>query len=339
MRKFNAIVSSEVEPSVNDLWLNDGTLKYFGKNGWTSLIKIPERLTLPEEEVIPTFSVSNSPEDKRTNRLLAADILFDKVEAVRIKGIQNDVTYNTIGIYHDGYITAIQKNDFVVFNVSFEDGSITVETKVNVGKTLPYVELKVGDTNEIMQYNIEHLPNGEFFMHIEYGYGVGTFHDGIGGFAHITNAYGNELFYKINIDGSIMPDRDYIKPNQPYTLKINQSLIGTKLEDVVSSALKKAGELVVKSTSGPISYTRNTDSNENMVYFTDEDMNGQITRITYNNTNKMLTAVKVPMKKVSAVEVGGISQGKAIADADSTTLLNKFNELLAELRKSGVIAE
>ena len=45
------------------------------------------------------------------------------------------------------------------------------------------------------------------------------------------------------------------------------------------------------------------------------------------------------MKKVNAVEIGGISQGKAIANASETDLLTKFNTLLTELRSSGVIAE
>lgn len=46
MRRLNGIVESEFAPSVKDMWLYKGSLKYFGPNGWTN-VKLEGDYTLP----------------------------------------------------------------------------------------------------------------------------------------------------------------------------------------------------------------------------------------------------------------------------------------------------
>lgn len=47
MKRLNGIVESEFVPSTNDLWLNKGTLKYFGPNGWTDVKVNIKELNIP----------------------------------------------------------------------------------------------------------------------------------------------------------------------------------------------------------------------------------------------------------------------------------------------------
>lgn len=42
MKRYRQIVNSLNAPGVNDLWLHDGILKYFGKSGWTPLLGVDD---------------------------------------------------------------------------------------------------------------------------------------------------------------------------------------------------------------------------------------------------------------------------------------------------------
>lgn len=202
------------------------------------------------------FSLDTTPEAKAENLRIANEILFDKVENVCVKGTIDGVTYDTIGVYSNGTIAALQGDYHLVFDVNFDTGEITIISKSKVSSLLTCTELQVGNDESVMQFNRENLTAGVFFLKLDYGYGVGTFQPEQGGFAHITSAKGDEVFYNITPTGAVIRDDDYVKP----------------------------------------------------------------------------------LHKATPKEVGGITQGAAISNAGYGDAINKFNQLLEELRKSGVLA-
>lgn len=154
------------------------------------------------------------------------------------------------------------------------------------------VHLDIGDLQEVKDNNLNALKNtqGHFFANIDYGYGVGTYQSGIGGFVHVTTAYGNEVFYSIKADGSIRREDDYIKPNEPYTVHLDAEEIGIELGDILASKVYQAGELIVTGSTGMITYTRAAGSTDTAVYFTDNRKDGKLAVLTYTVSAKTITA-------------------------------------------------
>lgn len=172
------------------------------------------------------------------------------------------------------------------------NGSINIQTCSLPISTKLAIHLDIGNLQEVKDNNIAALKNtqGHFFVNIDYGYGVGTYQTGLGGFAHVTTAYGNEVFYKINADGSVVNDNDYIKPNEPYTVHLDASQIDTTLDDITAAKVQEAGELIVSGSSGLITYTRAADSTETTIYFTDNRKDGKLAVLTYTASTKIITA-------------------------------------------------
>jgi hypothetical protein len=80
----------------------------------------------------------------------------------------------------------------------FDGGWKSIEDRV-----APYVDLQIGNSDEVKQYNMERLQIGPFFTNIDYGFGVGTWNPTSGGTAHIVTAYGNTVYYNISEDGIV----------------------------------------------------------------------------------------------------------------------------------------
>lgn len=152
--------------------------------------------------------------------------------------------------------------------------------------------LEIGDSEEIKRINMKILKEAgnHFFTAINYGYGVGTYQSGVGGFAHVTTAYGNEVFYDISKDGAVIKNELYIKPNDPYTVNLNASDIEVELDDIKSSKVLNAGELIISGSTGLITYTRAADSTDSAIYFTDNRKDGKLAVLTYSPLTKIITS-------------------------------------------------
>lgn len=150
------------------------------------------------------FRITEDPTELSNNLNLAANILFEKCVSVKLIGTLNNIEYNLIGTYCNGYITSPSENSILVFNVDFNNGDITLFTTYNLNQILPYIPLEIGDSDEVKSKNKKNLSiGGHFFTQIDYGFGVGIYNSANGGFAHITTAYGNEVFYNISSDGAV----------------------------------------------------------------------------------------------------------------------------------------
>ncbi len=217
--------------------------------------------------------------------------------------------------------------------------------KLQNGK-LTCLQLQIGNSNEVKQSNLKALSAiaGFFFTELDYGYGVGTFQAGVGGFAHVVTAYDNDAYYDIAADGSISKNSNYISPNEPYTVNLTSEQIDITLDDVTASKVANCGEIIITGTTGTVTYTRTADSTSAAVYFSDERKDGKITVLTYTASTKKITpAVINPyLPAASTSAIGGVKMVNAIEDivassATAESVANKLNDVLAALRTAGIL--
>ena len=335
MKKFQGIIESPTPPPINCFWLYNGTVRYFNnKTGkWESVNSSESnsdilKITISEEDLNKVLNgeqviIKNNKISPYANVLILESgkypYYFNKV--MQSNGTSQYITGNIHTKNHEfGNLGAI-----------VSEGVITL-TSVFVNYSNAIVELEIGDSNEIKEHNLNNLVQGHFFTHLDYGYGVGTFQTKIGGFAHVTTAYGNEVFYSIKDDGSIIKDEDYIKPNEPYTIQLDSNDIGKPLEDVMASHILNCGEIIVNGVTGPVTYTRSVDSTESMIYF-----------ISSKTITSAISKYTVPAATKSSI--GGVKAMTNIADVvnGSTTqdtvdvLVGTVNSLLPQLRAVGLI--
>ena len=205
MKRFRYIIQDINAPSQEDIWLKDGKLYYFN-DGWKSL---EDRVSLANTEgqeakiTAPVIKLSNTTEDKAQNITICSEISTTEVISVDIEGTINGITYDAVGIYHNGTVSILEGNKVTVFDIDFNTGRVNIDSKYDTSKLLPYVDLEIGDSDTVKQYNKEHLPTGSFFVAIDYGYGTGTWNSTSGGTAHIVTATGNTVEYNISADGSV----------------------------------------------------------------------------------------------------------------------------------------
>lgn len=217
--------------------------------------------------------------------------------------------------------------------------------KLQDGK-LTCLQLQIGNSNGVKQSNLKALSaiTGFFFTELDYGYGVGTFQAGVGGFAHVVTAYDNDAYYDIAADGSISKNSNYISPNEPYTVNLTSEQIDVTLDDVTASKVANCGEIIITGTTGTVTYTRTADSTSAAVYFSDERKDGKITVLTYTASTKKITpAVINPyLPAASTSAIGGVKMVNAIEDivassATAESVANKLNDVLAALRTAGIL--
>lgn len=221
-------VFSEKEPSTNCIWIQkvNGILiqKVFTSNGWQvvgtpNVETVSEIVEMPEEITDKyVFRISDEATDLASNIDTASDIGLSKTVNVHVIGRLQDTEYDTVGVYHNGEISAVQGATHIVFKVNFNTGEITQHSYFDLSTFIEGIELEIGNSNAVKQANVEKLrkvtvKTNVFHAHIDYGIGVGTWVDGNGGFAHIVTPYGVEAFYDIAEDGTVSLNNEYINPS------------------------------------------------------------------------------------------------------------------------------
>lgn len=301
MKTIRTLVISPNAPDTNSIWLYKGTMKYFNNGVWTTI-----------------GGDNNGGEDNPNiqSKILDVNITEDQFtqilngQSVAIILEEADSSYDVIAVRVGNYSyflgRTIQANGtarYATETITVEEGSPTmnqVQALVTkgvitlsanfIGLAPEIVSLKIGDSNEVKAYNLEQLKNGFFFTQLDYGYGVGTWQSSTGGFAHVTTAYGNEVFYTIGADGAIAKDEDYIKPNEPYTIQLDASQIEVALDDITASHIVQCGEIIIDGSTGPVTYTRSVDSTASAIYFTSSKKDDTLQVLTYTVSNKTITS-------------------------------------------------
>lgn len=218
-------------------------------------------------------------------------------------------------------------------------------TKLQNGK-LTCLQLQIGDSDAVKQSNLKELQGiaGFFFTELDYGYGVGTYQSSTGGFAHVVTAHDNDAYYDIAADGSITKNDSYISPNEPYTVNLTSEQVDVALDDVTASKVNKCGEITITGSTGPITYTRTSDSTSAAIYFISDRKDGKVTLLTYIVSTKTISSavVNLPLPAATTTQIGAVKKVPAIEDlvTDSATaesVAYKVNGILAALRTAGIL--
>ena len=206
MKKYRYIIQSESAPNIENIWLHNGKLHYY-EGGWKS---IEDRVSIEDtgqegETTIkaPIIKLDNADSDLTNNINVCSEISTTEVISVDVEGTINNIKYDAVGIYHNGTVSKLEGNKVTVFDIDFNTGRVTIDSKYDTSKLLPYIDLQIGDSEAVKAYNKEHLPTGSFFVAIDYGYGTGTWNSTTGGTAHIVTATGNVVYYSIGADGTV----------------------------------------------------------------------------------------------------------------------------------------
>lgn len=208
------------------------------------------------------------------------------------------------------------------------------------------LQLQIGNSDEVKQSNLRELQGiaGFFFTELDYGYGVGTYQSSTGGFAHVVTAHDNDAYYDIAADGSIAKNDSYISPNEPYTVNLTAEDIGVALDDVTASKINKCGEITITGSTGPITYTRTSDSTSTAIYFISDRKDGKVTLLTYTVSTKIISSavVNLPLPAATTTQIGAVKKVSAIEDlvtnsATAESVAYKVNDILAALRTAGIL--
>lgn len=206
MRRLAGIVESLTTPPSNMIWLYKGELRYFSNGQWVLVGNNPvtlNNLTEGASLITPVIKLGNTTEDKQNNIKVCADYSTTDVISIDVEGIFQGLSYDAVGIYHNGTVSILEGNHCIVFDIDFNTGQVTLDSKYDTSKFLPYVNLEIGNSAEVKAYNLERLQTGTFFCGINYSFGVGTWNSTNGGNAHIVTAYGNTVYYSITNDGIV----------------------------------------------------------------------------------------------------------------------------------------
>lgn len=211
MKKFAGIVESTTPPPIEFVWLYRGEARYFTNGRWTSLVKDRVSVENPEGEATihtPVIKLGNTAEDMNNNVAVCANLATTDVVSMDVEGIFHGLTYDAIGIYHNGTISILEGNKCTVFDIDFNTGEVTLDSKYDTSKLLPYVDLEIGNSDEVKAYNLERLQLGHFFVAVDYGYGVGSWNPTTGGHAHIVTAFGNTVYYNLSPEGIVVKETE-----------------------------------------------------------------------------------------------------------------------------------
>lgn len=206
MRRLAGIIESYVAPPTNIIWLHKGELRYFSNGQWVLVGNNPvtlNNITEGASLITPVIKLGNTVEDKQNNIKVCADYSTTAVISIDVEGIFQGLSYDAVGIYHNGTVSILEGNHCTVFDINFNTGEVQLDSKYDTSKFLPYVDLEIGNSETTKAYNIERLQTGTFFCRIDYGFGVGTWNSTNGGSAHIVTAYGNTVYYSITNDGIV----------------------------------------------------------------------------------------------------------------------------------------
>ena len=209
MRKFAGIVESPTPPPIQYIWLHRGEARYHCNGKWISISRDKVSVENPTGEasfITPVIRLGNTTEDKENNILVCSNLSTTDVVSMDVEGTMYGLTYDAIGIYHNGTISILEGNKCTVFDVDFNTGEVTLDSKYDTSKLLPYVDLEIGNSEEVKSSNLERLQLGHFFVAIDYGYGVGSWNPTTGGNAHIVTSSGTTVYYILSSNGEVTKD-------------------------------------------------------------------------------------------------------------------------------------
>lgn len=163
------------------------------------------------------FQLDNSTQSKASNSKMLRHIgdMIADYQGTYIPVYITDSDINSIpAVYYNAHLYSILDGKLKVYNIETNEasrGKITELKTVDLTLLPTYIDLELGNTAEIKAYNLEQLQKvtgTQFFVHADFGIGVGSFNSGYGGETTIQTASGDRVHYIITSEGECKKQED-----------------------------------------------------------------------------------------------------------------------------------
>lgn len=239
-----------------------------------------------------TIYLDNSDESKAKNLEVTAK--YSTNQSVPVIVTDNN-GLKCIGNYFNGIVTFVVDGALKIEDINFDTGEASSFASVDIDRIEEYTHLKIGDSAEVKSFNLERLKTGPQMCSIDYGFGVASWNNSIGGDAHITTAQGHEVYYIIGADGTVTKNGEITKDAIYQSLNSQQLSVFNKFYN--AEVLSKEDIDIIDT------FPKLFITNEKNVYFV-KGVNNTI----YSNI------VYVPISDKEAeyviISISGISEGE-----------------------------
>lgn len=256
------------------------------------------------------------------------------IKALNLNNIQRSILINAFANITDGNIEEIEEK-LDTLDKEMGDAKNQLD-KIDINTVIQ--ELEIGDSNEIKERNLAKLQKVEhaFIVNINYGYGTANWLPASGGSAYAITGNGIKVFYKINVDGSVIKVAE-----QSDALKIiDINNITTDLFDII----KKSNNIEYRNMCyAKISY--GSYPTQESIVFTNvfEDLtttNIKFYKIFDNNICKAqkyqhdlkATSTRFGLVKVNDKDIN--REGKLIIPTMPDNILSYYNLYISEVGKN-----
>lgn len=163
------------------------------------------------------FRLDNSTKSKASNNQMLKHIekMITNYQGTYIPVYITDSEVNCIpAVYYNAHLYAILDGKLKVYNIdtnTVSSGEITELKTVDLTLLPAYIDLELGNSAEVKAYNLEQLQKvtgTQFFVHADFGIGVGSFNSGYGGETTIQTAGGDRVHYIITAEGECKKQTD-----------------------------------------------------------------------------------------------------------------------------------
>lgn len=214
-------------------------------------------------------------------------------------------------LYNNAHLYTIFDGKFKVYNVNTNQdtsvgGAVTEIKSVDLTLLPSYIDLELGNTDEIKSYNLEQLQKvtgTQFFVHADYGIGVGSFNSGYGGETTIQTAGGDRVHYLITAEGECKKQENRFEHSElffnlgeidvatlPKTITISNSINMAKFKKATNLAFEasNSGALIDDVSMSQVSVNTLTNqriyTSPDLICVDEQDWNYiKATATTYND--------------------------------------------------------
>lgn len=212
-------------------------------------------------------------------------------------------------IYYNAHIYAMLDGKLKVYNIdtnSDTKGTISELKTIDLTLLPAYIDLELGNSDSVKAYNLEQLQKvsgTQFFVHADYGIGVGSFNSGFGGETTIQTAGGDRVHYMITAEGECKKQEGRFEHSElffnlgevdvdtlPKTVTINNSIEISKFKKATSLAFEanKSGSIIDDVSMNQVSANTLTNqriyTSPDLICVAEQDWNYiKATATTYND--------------------------------------------------------
>lgn len=163
------------------------------------------------------FQLDNSASAKASNSKMLEHIgdMIANYQGTYIPVYVTDSDVNSIpAVYYNAHLYAILDGKLKVYNIDTNEatrGTISELKTVDLTLLPAYIDLELGNSATVKAYNLEQLQKvtgTQFFVHADFGIGVGSFNSGYGGETTIQTAGGDRVHYQITAEGECRKQED-----------------------------------------------------------------------------------------------------------------------------------